>query len=64
MAVKCQKLGWDVTRDVLATIESGTRWIGDFELVVLSRVLSVPVLDLLPTNWHEIEQILLLNRGD
>lgn len=56
MAAKCQLLGWDLTRDIVATIEGRTRWIGDFELVLLARVLDVPVTDLLPDRviWGEI----------
>jgi hypothetical protein len=56
LAAKCQAHGWNVTRDVIATIESRVRWIGDFELVLLSKILAIPVTDLLPTriNWAEV----------
>lgn len=48
LAAKCQIVGLDVTRDVIATIEGRTRWVGDFELVLLAQVLGIPVIDLLP----------------
>ena len=56
LAAKCQIAGWEITRDVVATIESRARWIGDFELVFLARILEVPVMDLLPdkVNWKEL----------
>ena len=56
LAAKCQVAGWDITRDIVATIESRSRWIGDFELVMLATVLEVPVIDLLPdrVNWKEL----------
>ena len=56
MAAKCQVAGWDITRDIVATIESRARWIGDFELMLLAKVLAVPVTDLLPdhVNWKEL----------
>lgn len=56
LAAKCHVAGWDITRDVVATIETQVRWIGDLELVLLARVLEVPVTDLLPdrVNWKEL----------
>ena len=56
LAAKCQVAGWDITRDIVATIESRARWIGDFELMLLAKVLAVPVTDLLPdhVNWKEL----------
>jgi hypothetical protein len=56
LAAKCQALGWDITRDIVATIEGRSRWIGDFELVMLARILAVPIADLLPNrvNWEEL----------
>ena len=59
LATKCQAFsgaGWHITRDVVALIEGRIRWIGDFELVLLAKVLEVPVTDLLPDriNWKEL----------
>lgn len=59
LAARCQAAsgaGWHITRDVVALIERRVRWIGDFELVLLAKVLEVPVTDLLPDriNWKEL----------
>jgi transcriptional regulator with XRE-family HTH domain len=42
-AAKCQRIGWDISRDTIAKIEAKTRWVGDFELVNLARTLDVPL---------------------
>lgn len=47
-AAECQRKGWDVGRDTIANIEGQRRWVADFELMFLARVLDVPVQDLLP----------------
>jgi hypothetical protein len=39
----CQVAGWDITKDVVATIENQARWKGEFELVLLAKVLKVPI---------------------
>ena len=41
LAAKCGVLGWDLSREVLAQIESQFRYITDWELVVLARSLGV-----------------------
>ena len=60
LAAKCQLAGWDITRDIVATMENRSRWIGDFELVILARVFEVPVIDLLPDRieWAELAMAL------
>lgn len=40
-AILCQRLGWDVSREVLAQIESQRRYVTDWELTVLARALEV-----------------------
>ncbi|MBE7156948.1 MAG: helix-turn-helix transcriptional regulator [Rhodospirillales bacterium] len=47
-AEKCQRMGWDVSRDTLAKVESQMRWLADFELAFLAEALSVPLDLLLP----------------
>ncbi len=47
-AERCQRMGWDLSRDTLAKVESQMRWLSDFELVFLAEVLSVPLDLLLP----------------
>ena len=47
-AERCQRMGWDISRDTLAKVESQTRWLADFELVFLADALRVPLDLLLP----------------
>lgn len=42
----CQLRGWDVSRGVVARIQSGIRWVADFELLKLADALKVAVPDL------------------
>lgn len=49
LAASCQREGWDVSRDTLANIEGQRRWVTDFELLLLARVLAVSVDALMPT---------------
>jgi len=46
LAAECQLQGWDVSRDVVAKIEDGRRWVADEELIRLAKALecSVPAL--------------------
>ena len=46
LAAKCQRLGWDIGRDIIARIESHTRLVTDTELVFLARSLDVPLENL------------------
>ena len=48
LAAKCQLIGWDVTRDVIAGIELRRRWVADTELLRLAKVFKVKVTDLYP----------------
>lgn len=48
LAMKCQLIGWDVTRDVIAGIELRRRWVADTELLLLAKVFKVKVADLYP----------------
>lgn len=52
LATKCQLSGWDVSRDIIARIEGQVRWVGDYELAYLARVLGVSILDLLPQEFR------------
>jgi transcriptional regulator with XRE-family HTH domain len=47
-AAKCQRMGWDISRGVVAAIEGGVRCVTDREFVNLARVLGVPLKTLLP----------------
>jgi hypothetical protein len=48
LAAKCQLAGWDVSRDIIARIEGQVRWVGDFEMAALAKVLKVPLEKLYP----------------
>ena len=48
LAAKCHLLGWDLSRETLAKIESQIRWVADAELFCLSKSLRVPLEGLLP----------------
>lgn len=48
LARQCQLKGWDVSRDVIARIELQVRWVGDFEVLEIARVIGVPVAELFP----------------
>jgi transcriptional regulator with XRE-family HTH domain len=48
LARECQIKGWDVSRDIIARIESQVRWVGDFEVLEIARALGVPVVELFP----------------
>ena len=47
-AALCQRLGWDLSREVLAQIESQRRFVTDWELAVLARALNVELESLFP----------------
>ena len=52
LAAKCQVAGWDISRSIVAAIEGQVRWVGDFELVMLAKVLRVVPADLFPKQFH------------
>ncbi len=41
LAAACQRAGWEVSRDIIARIEGGTKLVRDMELAVLAAVLGV-----------------------
>lgn len=48
LAAECQRQGWDVSRDIVAKIEDGRRWVADEELIKLAKALECPVPALFP----------------
>ena len=48
LAARCQRLGWDVGRDIIARIEGKIRLVTDAELVYLARSLHVSIEELFP----------------
>jgi hypothetical protein len=49
LVARCQRLGWDISRDILARIELQIRWVGDYELLLLAEALGVESDRLLPS---------------
>ena len=47
LAAKLQLEGANIERDSVSRIESGTRFVADYELLILSRILKVDLLWLL-----------------
>ncbi len=47
LAARCNRWGWDLSRETLAKIETQVRWVSDFELVCLANALSVRLDELL-----------------
>ena len=48
LVAKCNLLGWGISRETLAKIESQIRWVADAELLCLAESLKVPLDALLP----------------
>jgi len=46
LAAACQRIGWDIDRNTIAKIEGRLRWVGDFELIHLSKALKCRLGDL------------------
>ena len=57
LAARAQRLGFDISRDTIAKIEAQTRWVGDFELVLLAKCLAIEASDLIPKS-PDISEIL------
>jgi transcriptional regulator with XRE-family HTH domain len=52
LAAKCQRIGWDIGRDIVARIESGVRLVTDSEILFLAKALNAPIADLFPGSWR------------
>ncbi len=61
LAAKCQLIGWDISRDVIAGIELRRRWVADAELLILAKVLATSVAGLYPARTPMSEVIRLLS---
>lgn len=61
LALKCQLIGWDASRDVIAAIEDGSRVVKDLELVILARALGVQTGDFLPKRVNDDVRGVLAN---
>ena len=47
LAAKLNLLGWDLSRDTLAKIESQARWVADFEILRLAAGVGIDAAELL-----------------
>ncbi|MBQ8323166.1 MAG: helix-turn-helix transcriptional regulator [Clostridia bacterium] len=47
LAEKCQLLGLDIDKNAIQKIESGQRFVTDFELLCFSEIFGVEIKDLL-----------------
>jgi transcriptional regulator with XRE-family HTH domain len=47
LAAKLNVLGWDVSRETLAKIESQIRWVADFEIPILASGVGIEAADLI-----------------
>ena len=43
-----QRKGWDISRNIIAKIESRSRCVTDYELILLAESLKTDVINLLP----------------
>jgi DNA-binding XRE family transcriptional regulator len=57
LAAECQRQGWDVSRDVVAKIEDGRRWVADQEIIRLAKALECLVSELFPKDTQEVFQL-------
>mgnify|MGYP002390158628 CR=1 FL=1 len=58
LAAICRDHGWQLTRDVLARMETHVRCVADFELLLIADILKVPVTQILPPpgSWKQIRK--------
>ncbi len=56
LAAECQMIGWDISRGIVAALESRVRWAGDYEVALIAKVLNVPLETLYPASpdWQEL----------
>lgn len=50
LAARCQIIGYNISREGLAKIESRLRGVGDFEMAGIAHVLDIELSDLFPKN--------------
>ncbi len=50
LAIKMQLLGFDVDHYFIRRVENGERFVTDIDLVIFSRALNIPLIELFPEN--------------
>lgn len=53
LAAKCQRMGWGISRGIVAGIEGQVRCVTDLEFALLARVLGTNLDELLPKSVRE-----------
>ena len=53
LAAKCQRMGWNISRGMVAGIEGQVRCVTDLEFSLLARVLGTSLDELLPKSDRE-----------
>jgi len=56
LAAECQLAGWDVSRGIIAAIEGRVRWVGDYEIALLAKILVISIEAFYPPaiDWAEL----------
>lgn len=57
LAGRCQLIGWDISRDIIAKIEDQRRWVADFELFGLAKALEVEVHEILSSEKTALSRL-------
>jgi transcriptional regulator with XRE-family HTH domain len=55
LVARCNLMGWGMSREILAKIETRIRWVADAELACLAAALKVPVEALLPKGREAVQ---------
>ena len=48
LSARCARLGWEVSENGIAKIETQVRCVTDIEMIALARALRVKLIDLIP----------------
>ena len=57
LVAKCQVIGWNISRDILAAIEGQARRVTDAEIVLFAAVLRVSASLLLPDKKEALRHL-------
>lgn len=57
LAAKCQRLGWDASREMINHVEMQIRLVRDYEIVALAEALEVEPKALLPTKAEAFQKL-------
>jgi transcriptional regulator with XRE-family HTH domain len=57
LAARCQRHGWDVSREMVNHIEMQVRVLREYEIVALSKALGIPSSKLLPGEKEAFQRL-------